>query len=208
MILLTRREVLANAACLALSVAASWTLSPTNAQELSADGATIERWIKQSFSGSRKETYGGEYLGRFLEPMYYLRRPINWEPNPDQSQLIPVHVPVGFVTDFGSVPRAYWSFLRPDPFNSFPALIHEYLYWTQVTTRDMADDIFRAVLEELDIGVDATEAIYREIRLLGIKAWEKNGLLRSQGEKRILRRFPDSPSVKWEEWKKRPDVFA
>ena len=52
------------------------------------------------------------------------------------------------------------------------------------------------------------QANYQGVHLRGQRAWDANAALKASGEKRVLKRFPDDPVVSWEEWKKRPDVFA
>ena len=51
-------------------------------------------------------------------------------------------------------------------------------------------------------------AIYQGVHLGGTSSWNAKTKLRQNGEKRILKRFPESPTISWEEWKKQPDVFA
>ena len=42
-------------------------------------------------------------------------KPIEWKPSSNQDQKLPtVKVPEGFVTDFASVPRVFWTALPPD----------------------------------------------------------------------------------------------
>ena len=42
----------------------------------------------------------------------------------------------------------------------------------------------------------------------GPSAWRSNAKLKAEGEKRILKQFPDDPRTRWADWKKRPDVFV
>ncbi|MEA2920145.1 MAG: hypothetical protein QOF07_108 [Bradyrhizobium sp.] len=51
-------------------------------------------------------------------------------------------------------------------------------------------------------------AIYAGVRWRGTSSWNTNTQLRQSGEKRRLKLFPEDPTISWEEWKKRPDVFA
>ena len=53
-------------------------------------------------------------------------------------------VPIGFITDGASIPKIFWSFIG-SPFTGLyrrAALIHDYLYATQTTTRVYADRVF------------------------------------------------------------------
>src|SRR5262249_26219157 len=118
-----------------------------------------------------------------------------------------VNVPIGFVTDFASIPRIFWSLLRPDGRYTHPAIVHDYLYWTQTTSREDADEIFRIMMEDFSIGTVIITTIHSAVRLAGGMAWDSNAKLRAGGEKRILKRFPEDPRTTWEDWKRRPDVF-
>src|SRR5262245_47745360 len=66
------------------------------------------------------------YLGRVREEMYFLLQPITWKPNPDQApKFEPVVVPAGFVTDLASIPRIFFSALRPDGVYAYAAIVHD-----------------------------------------------------------------------------------
>jgi hypothetical protein len=166
---------------------------------------TIGEWIDQQQNSNRK-AYGNAIVGRFADPMYYLLRPVTWEPSAGQK-LPSVAVPVGYVTDFSSVPRLFWSGVRPDPIFVFAAVLHDYLYWSQATTRENADEIFRVAMQDLGIAEGTIKVILTAVRSFGNQVWDRNARLKSSGEKRVLRRFPDNPMTTWDEWKKQPDVF-
>jgi hypothetical protein len=63
-------------------------------------------------------------------------------------------------------------------------------------------------MTDLDVGYVKRLAIYEAVRWLGGGAWDRNTGLKAQGERRILARFPDDPTVTWEAWKQQPGVFA
>jgi hypothetical protein len=71
-------------------------------------------------------------------------------------------------------------------------------------------------LEELigqrleDFGVSAAQAfaVYNGVKVGGQSAWDGNAALKAAGEKRILKVFPTDPTVRWEDWKRRPGVFG
>jgi hypothetical protein len=144
---------------------------------------------------------------RFADPIYFLLTPITWTPNPGQEAFQPVTVPVGFVTDFASIPRAFWSILRPDGTYTYPAIVHDYLYWTQIRPREVADKIFKFGMEDFSVDAVSRSTIYGAVDALGWIAWNENARLKSKGERRILKRFPDDPTITWDDWQKRPDVF-
>lgn len=168
------------------------------------------QWIRESQNtGSGEEApVGPLYIGRFADPVYFLRENIGWKPNsPQQSTYDPVQVPVGFVTDFASIPRIFWSALRPDGLYAYAAIIHDYLYWEQFLPRKRCDEILKLCMQDFNVNAVSVWAIYAAVRMGGGSAWDENARLKEVGEKRILKRFPDDPTTQWAQWKTRPDIF-
>lgn len=58
-----------------------------------------------------------------------------------------VHVPVGFDTDFASVPRLPLLFWLLGDRGHAAAVVHDYLYRTALVSRSLADAIFREALK-------------------------------------------------------------
>mgnify|MGYP001202684521 FL=1 len=171
-----------------------------------AQDVSIETWMNEWMSVS-KAPGGMLRISRFREPIYFLTAPISWTPNPGQEGYAAVTVPKGFVTDFASIPRPFWSALRPDGEYAYAAVVHDYLYWTQTRSREEADDILKMAMEDFDVGTLTVGAIYNAVRLGGKGAWNGNTKKKGQGEQRILKRFPQDPRMTWEDWKQRPGVF-
>jgi hypothetical protein len=168
---------------------------------------TREEWMKQWMEA--KKVDGPLIISRFADPMYFLMEPISWIPNPDQNaQYKRVDAPKGFVSDLASIPRVFWSLLRPDGEYAYAAIIHDYLYWTQTTTREVADHILKFAMQDFAVGSGTVATIFDAVRIGGQSAWEDNAKLRKNGEKRILSQFPKDPTVRWETWKQRKDVFV
>jgi hypothetical protein len=199
----SRRVLLAGLATLSIS----HMPGTSNAQP--EDSAEVKRWMDEWFRlEESRPIVGPLHLGRFVEPIYFLRKPTIWLPDSTQaSRFKPVTVPVGFVTDFASIPKAFWMILRPDGNYTHPAIVHDFLYWTQTTTRETADEIFRILMEDFRISSFEAVPIYNAVKLGGARAWEENTKARAGGEKRILKLFPEDPLTTWEDWKKRPEVF-
>jgi hypothetical protein len=162
----------------------------------------MDQWMK-----IERESIGALHVGRFADPIYFLLKPITWKPNPGQEAFQAVTVPVGFVTDFASIPRMFWSALRPDGKYTYPAIVHDFLYWTQTRPKEEADTIFKFGMEDFDISTVTSTAIYHAVYRFGSNAWKENARLKAKGEKRILKRFPVDSTTTWAEWKKRSDVF-
>jgi hypothetical protein len=140
-------------------------------KEFAADSRTIEVWMDQWIKND-KRPIGALHVSRFADPIYFLLKPITWTPNPGQETFQPVTVPIGFVTDFASIPRVFWSLLRPDGKYTYPAIVHDYLYWTQTRPREAADEILKFGME--DFAVEASAAIYEAVHFFGGGAWLYN----------------------------------
>jgi hypothetical protein len=137
---------------------------------------------------------------------YYTKDLLDWksDENPDQA----VSVPAGFVTDLTSIPRIFWAVLPKTGPYTYPAVIHDYLYWFQSCTREEADDVLRTTMVELRVAALKINTIYSAVRLSGGSAWSNNNEARESGEKRVLKRFPAEMTIDWPTWKSQPDVFA
>jgi hypothetical protein len=201
-----RREFLkiSGGSILAVTAGCEAALAQINAMK----EVSVEEWMDAWMSATRAPE-GTLHVSRFVEPIYFLTQPIGWKPDPGQeAKFRAVQVPRGFVTDFASIPRLFWNLLRPDGEYTYPAIIHDFLYWTQTEPRDVADEILKIGMEEFSIDAVTIALIYNAVHLGGATAWNSNAQLKAQGEKRVLRRFPTDPRVRWADWKKLPDVFA
>jgi len=154
-----------------------------------------------------KQTFGSIPLHRFPDSVYALLTPVEWQPNSPAVRLPRVLVPRNFVSDLASVPRAFWSLLRPEPQFIYAAVIHDYLYWTQSTSREVADRVFREVLLELNTPQVQTEVLYNAARSFGQGAWDANARAKQAGEKRVVVRLPEDPRTTWREWRSSPEAF-
>jgi hypothetical protein len=205
---MSRRTVLTSAIRYGLSVALLDAPTLTaEAQPTTTSEITAEQWMSEWMSAA-KPVSGALHLSRFKDPIYFLTKPISWTPASERDSLPHVEVPKGFVTDLASIPRVFWSLLRPDGEYTYPAIIHDYLYWTQDISRDKADLVFRLAMEDFRINPATAAIIYSAVRAGGGSAWQSNADQRARGERHFLRLFPEDPRVTWAEWKKDPDVFT
>ncbi|TYL92747.1 DUF1353 domain-containing protein [Bradyrhizobium rifense] len=140
--------------------------------------------------------------------MWALLKPIAWEPDVGTSKIARVEVPEGFVTDFASIPRAFYSLLRPDGDYTYPAILHDYLYWTQERPKAECDEVIRLAMLDFKIDPVTVKAIYAAVQTFGQSAWNANSKLRADGEKRILAKLPTDPRTTWADWKKKAEVFS
>lgn len=95
-------------------------------------------------------------------------------------------VPVGFVTDFASIPPALQSIIQQNGPYLLPAVVHDYLYWMQTCTRNQSDRILMLAMIENDVGKFDREAIYSAVRAAGSFAWAANAKDRAQHLPRMI----------------------
>jgi hypothetical protein len=95
-----------------------------------------------------------------------------------------ITVPAGFVTDFASVPRAFWSIIAPYGKHAKAAVLHDFLYachgyafGDQLVsfTRKECDDIFLKAMEVLGVNPAKRWIMYQAVRLFAGSHW-KSGL--------------------------------
>ena len=96
-----------------------------------------------------------------------------------------VIVPELFVTDFASVPRPLrvlypvWDTYGP------AAIIHDWLYQNQATTRATADLLLREAMESLAVEEHIITDIYTAVHLAGQSSWDQNAALKKSGYRRL-----------------------
>lgn len=210
---ISRRSVLSALSALSLNSAVTYVAGAAVAKEVSTGvlaDSWMQRWISDWNSPSSRHPDGALYLGRFADknPIYFLSQTIGWKPNPGQERYEEVMAPVGFVTDLASIPRIFWSLLRPDGNYAYAAIVHDYLYWTQTRSREDSDMILKLGMQDFNVKRSVIATIYEAVRAGGGGSWTENARLRNAGEKRILKRFPDDPRTLWTDWKTRPDTMA
>jgi len=112
-------------------------------------------------------------------------------------------VPRGFVTDFASVPRVFWTFFPKHGEYTRAAIVHDYLYWEQKCNREQADELFDIVMEDSEVDSTSRFTIYAAVRVWGDDAWEENTGLKEQGYMRIIpERYINFPvKTKWEDYR-------
>jgi hypothetical protein len=200
---LSRRTALAACASLVVLAEDATAAAPENARP---DPAAATRWMTAWMQAPRAVT-NPLYVGRFRDPIYFVLQEIGWQSSGSQRALPAVKVPPGFVSDLASVPRLFWSALRPDGDYAYAAIIHDYLYWFQPMSRDDADLVFKYAMEDLGVSSSTADGIYSLVQDFGGSAWSNNAKLRRSGEKRVLAKYPDRPQITWEEWRTTPGTL-
>lgn len=97
-----------------------------------------------------------------------------------------VTVPIGFVTDFASIPQALQSIIRQNGLYILPAVVHDYLYWKQTCNREQADQILLLAMIENKVADVHRIAIHAAVRAAGSFAWDDNARERAARLLRIL----------------------
>ena len=111
-----------------------------------------------------------------------------------QSDLVKetIVVPVGFYTDFASVPRwlpIIYAMIGDEAHEA--ATIHDWLYYSAITTRDIADKVLREAILLCGMPKWKAEAFYYGVRVGGWKAWDEH---RKAGHPEAGK-FKDSPNI-------------
>jgi len=108
----------------------------------------------------------GERLWKtYRELMYYVG---------EENSADIITVPVGFTTDFASIPQLFWALLPPDGKYTAAAVVHDYLYFTQTRTRLVSDRIFLEAMKVLKVNVFKRLIMYRAVRTFSWIPWNRH----------------------------------
>jgi len=77
-----------------------------------------------------------------------------------------IEVPLGFVTDFASIPRALWIVFPPTGRYCAATVVHDYMYATARGTRKWADAVFYEAM-----GVLGVPHLQRRLMWLAVRAF-------------------------------------
>lgn len=95
------------------------------------------------------------------------------EEYPNSNPLYIIKVPVGFKTDFASVPRIFWPIVSPIDEYAKGAVIHDYLYYHGYFDRKTTDDIFNEAMKVLEVPKWKRLLVYYCVRYFSRWAWNK-----------------------------------
>ena len=86
-----------------------------------------------------------------------------------------VRVPVGFETDFASVPWGFWNLEPPLGHAGKAAVVHDYLYATKGLggrySRGRCDAIFREAMKVLGVPMWKRTLLWAAVRVGGGRGW-------------------------------------
>lgn len=132
-----------------------------------------------------------EPLGRFVAGT--ARNYELFEPLPFLSDIVgKIVVPARTVTDFASIPRAFWRILPPWDTHRLAAIIHDWLYSNQpvlngvAVTKDIADRVFLEAMQELKVPAWKANTMYRAVKWFGGSIWDEHKRKREQEIRRLL----------------------
>jgi len=97
-----------------------------------------------------------------------------------------IEVPIGFQTDFATIPRPFWVILPKWGRYGNASVIHDWLYWAQPRARLEADAIFFEAMGVLGVSAPVKYVLYGAVRLFGGLAWVRNRADRAAGFDRVL----------------------
>lgn len=95
-----------------------------------------------------------------------------------------ISIPVGFVTDFASVPKLLHWLIGPWGKHGRAAVLHDYLYRFAVFDRVVCDAIFLEAMRIIGCSKSTRRVIYAAVRVWGRYAWKKHRRHRDPGDKR------------------------
>jgi hypothetical protein len=84
-------------------------------------------------------------------------------------------VPIGFETDFASIPRLFWGLINPSGQHSKAAVIHDYMYKMHDSPlREICDAVLLEMMTRLHTPFIRKWAIYTAVRCFGWLYFNKN----------------------------------
>ncbi len=102
----------------------------------------------------------GRTLAVVTRPYAYL--------HPVHGQEVMIEVPLGFVTDFASIPSFFQGLIQPFGRHAPAAVLHDYLYAIgQKKARALADRLFLNAMREAGVPAIRRSVMYRMVRLFG-----------------------------------------
>ncbi len=90
------------------------------------------------------------------------------------------------------------------------AIYYAWLHWQQPqgVTRDAADRVFDRAMHDMAVDAVTRNLIWAGVRVFGDGYWDEDAKSKAAGDKRVLQRLPDQPTITGEVWRQRPVVFV
>jgi len=84
-----------------------------------------------------------------------------------------IYIPVGFITDFASIPRIFWPFISPIDEHGKAAVIHDYMYTIRYDKKSVCDKIYLEALTVLKVPEWKKFLLYNGVKYFGWYRWTK-----------------------------------
>jgi hypothetical protein len=183
--------ILLGAACLVAHAQTPPAAKPQPQARHKAQNHAVESWPAYAPTNPAHRSDGSDQIAWLLEPLRY----------EIGTTGIAIEVPDGFVTDYASIPQAFWSLgLATRGTYSRAAIIHDYLYWSQSCTKEQADHLMVLAMKESDVEGWKRNAIQAGLWIGAQKAWDDDKAERGESLPRIIpadRRKPGDPNMTW-----------
>ena len=109
----------------------------------------------------------GELVGKNL---WRVREAFEYHVGSYPSEEI-IKVPIGFRTDFASIPRIFWPFISPVDKHGKAAVVHDYCYAEGLYSRKYCDEIFLEAMTVLSVNDTKKYIMYYFVRTFGWYSW-------------------------------------
>ena len=111
----------------------------------------------------------GELIGKNKWRVYV---PFEYHVGTYPSKIV-IYVPVGFVTDFASIPRFLWPLISPIDEHGKAAVVHDYLYTIRYDEKSVCDKIYLEALIVLKVPKWKRLLLYYGVKYFGWYRWFK-----------------------------------
>ena len=131
---------------------------------------------------------------------YYTKSNLHWN-STETSSAIQVDILPGFATDMASIPWGFHWIFPPDGPYKDAAVVHDWLYWEQSTTRDNADSCLREAMNDSGVAGVQQKLFFWAVSTFGRFAWKHNAQDRKAGYRRVVpsEYFPLPTTTKWKD---------
>lgn len=106
---------------------------------------------------------------------WIVQEPFSYRVGSSNSNEI-ITVPIGYITDFASIPRIFWFIIgHPSEKYGKAAVIHDLLYTNHIYSRKRSDEIFYEAMGVLKVKLWKRKVIYRAVRMFGYWSYKNAG---------------------------------
>lgn len=124
----------------------------------------LDMYPLTSSDGVSLKSLAGKQQYRLSKPFVYYSDLLKCE----------IVIPIGFTTDLDSIPRLPLIYLLLNDNASRPGVLHDYLYFTGLVSREIADLILKEACYVIGLPQWQTELIYIGVRAGGFNHYLQN----------------------------------